>query len=67
MEESRFHIKLKNLQLLERDYAEEKMKGYHLYDGREEFIEVYAVLLPKPFCYDMRLILRTRQSDTCLS
>jgi hypothetical protein len=33
VEESRFNIKLNKLQILERDYAEEKTEGGHLYDG----------------------------------
>jgi hypothetical protein len=59
MEESRFHIELKKLQVLEHDYAKEKMKGCHLYDGQEDFVEDYTILLPKPFCYDACLIIQT--------
>jgi hypothetical protein len=33
MEEGCFQIKLKKLQVLERNYAEEKTKGSHLYGG----------------------------------
>jgi hypothetical protein len=59
MEKCLFHIQLKKLQVLERDYAEEETKGCHLNDGWEDFVEVYAILLSKPFGYDAHLIFRT--------
>jgi hypothetical protein len=49
MEECRFYIQLKKLQVLERDDVEEKAEGWQLNDGRENF--------SKPFRYDARLIL----------
>jgi hypothetical protein len=45
MGEGDFHIKLKKLQVLERNYAEEKTKDCHLYDRREDFVEFYAEIL----------------------
>jgi hypothetical protein len=57
MDHCRFYIQLKKLQVRERDDAEEKAEGWQLNDGRENFVEIHAVFLSKPFGYDARLIL----------